>query len=200
MKHFLGMLAAFLFAANLAFAQSLFFSIPEKQTTIGERFVVDVRVESKIAPINAVSGTLLFPENLLRVISISKDKSIVNLWTLDPTIGRGSILFEGIILNPGFQGSSGLIFRATFEAKTSGTAVFNFSKGAILANDGRGTNILAALGSANFNILAGSLPPEEGVARIPSSRLAALPVITEYSASILSKESAYLQGNGEPNP
>ena len=199
MKHFLGMLAAFFFAANLAFAQSLFFSIPEKRVTVGERFTVDVEVESRIAPINAISGTLSFSESSVRVVSISKAGSIVNLWTQDPTIGRGSVLFEGIILNPGFQGSSGLIFRATFEAKTSGTAVFNFSKGAILANDGRGTNILAALGSANFNILAGSLPPEEGVARIPSSRLAALPVITEYSASILSKESAYLKGKGEPN-
>ena len=199
MKHFLGMLAAFFFVANLAFAQSLFFSIPEKQTTVGERFTIDVRVESRIAPINAVSGTLSFPENLLRVISISKEGSIVNLWTQDPTIGRGSVLFEGIILNPGFQGSGGLIFRATFEAKTSGTAQFNFSKGAILANDGRGTNILATLGSANFKILAGSFPSEESVARVSPSRLAALPVITEYSASILSKESAYLKGKGEPN-
>src|SRR3989344_7240066 len=160
MKHFLGMLAAFFFAANLAFAQSLFFSIPEKRVTVGERFTVDVEVKSRIAPINAISGTLSFSESSVRVISISKDKSIVNLWTQDPTIGRGSILFEGIILNPGFQGGSGLVLRATFEAKNSGTASFSFSKGAILAHDGRGTNILSSLGSGNFRIVAGAVPLE----------------------------------------
>lgn len=202
-RNIFGLLVTFLFflwGTDVALAQSLFFSIPLKQVTIGERLTIEVKVESRSESINAVSGTLSFPENLLRVVSTTKEGSIINLWTQEPTIGRGSVLFEGIILNPGFQGSSGLVFRATLEAKNSGTAVFNFSKGAILANDGRGTNILGSLGSSSFKIVAGAPLPEPGVARgFPSRRLAALPVITEYSSSVESKDSLYLKGKGEPN-
>lgn len=198
-RSLLGLLVAFLLGANTLFAQSLFFNIPQREVTAGDRFTVSVQVESRSEPINAVSGTLSFSESLLRVVSISKEGSIINLWTIDPTAGRAGVLFEGVILNPGFQGSSGNILRVTFEAKKTGRAIFGFSNGAILANDGRGTNILSSLGQASLNIIAGPLAGAPGEVTVPSSRLAALPVITEYSPLVEPNASAYLKGKGEPN-
>jgi len=200
MRYFAPFLLLLLLIGHTAEAQNLFLSIGAKEIVVGERVTVEVKVASRAQSINAVSGALAYPEALLRPLAVSRDGSIVDLWTVDPTIGRGSISFEGVILNPGFQGASGTILRATFEAKKAGSVALSFSKGAVLANDGLGTNILSSLGSGTLRIAEGQLPGISTITSLPDfSRLAALPVITEYSASIFSKDSAYLKGKGEPN-
>lgn len=203
-RGFLGGILLFsLLSVNIIFAQSrpnLFLSATPKQLEIGERLSVDIKTQSTQESINAVSGALSFPESLIRVVSVSKEQSVVNLWTQEPKIGRNRISFEGIILNPGFQGSEGTIFRVTFEARKEGTVFLKFSEGAILANDGRGTNILATLGSATFKVVPGqTFSQYQSIASASGSKLAALPVITEYSPAVDPKSTAYLKGKGEPN-
>ncbi len=203
--NFLLLVAFFLIGGHIAYAESatLFFSVLQKQVSEGSKITVDVRIQSSAQSINAISGSVSFPENLLSVSSISKDKSIINLWTREPRASRNQISFEGVALNPGFRGSNGLIFRITFTAKRTGTAHINFSEGSILANDGMGTNVLAKLGSAKFSIIAG--PVYSPIAEVnpstvtPSTKLSALPVITDYSPSVESTGMAYLKGKGEPN-
>lgn len=180
---------------------SLFFGVPPKTVEEGDRLSVDVRVNSPNQSINAITGSMTFPESLVRVVGISKDRSIINLWTQEPKVARGRILFEGIVLNPGFQGSGGNVFRVTFEARKAGTAYLNITEGGILANDGLGTNVLATLGSTSFNIIPGQVfsrtiveATEDG-----GSRLLALPVITEYQSATDPKNNIYLRGKGEPN-
>ncbi|MEK7569357.1 MAG: cohesin domain-containing protein [Patescibacteria group bacterium] len=197
MKRLIGLFVVFLLGTNLALAQSLFQSVSEKAVVVGEKFTVEVRVSSPTDSINAVSGTLSFPEGTLQVVSVSKEGSIIDLWTQEPTVGRNGVIFEGVILNPGFLGSSGKIFQVTYLAKKTGRASFSFANGAILANDGKGTNILASLGQNGINIGEGSLALLPGAQ--PSSRLAALPVITEYSPLVDSKTSVYVKGRGEPD-
>ncbi len=196
------LLFSLLFGVNVS-AQarpSIFLSAPPKQVSVGERLSVDVKIQSTAQSVNAVSGVLAFPESLLRVSSISKDRSLINLWTEDPKATRNRVSFEGIILNPGFQGASGQVLRITFEAKKTGTALLNFSEGSILANDGRGTNILSTLGSASFKIIEGqTFSQYQTIALAPESRLAILPVITEYSPAVDPATNAYLKGRGEPN-
>ncbi len=184
---------------SFASSSALLFSTPPQQITEGDRITIDINVRSPDQSINAVSGTVLYPESLVNVVSVSKDNSIVNLWTREPTVQRNRILFEGIILNPGFQGQSGTIFHITFEAKKSGTVKVTFTDGAVLANDGLGTNIAATLGSSTFHIAAAPLPSENVVAVAPGGRPLALPVITDYSATVDPKGAAYVKGKGEPN-
>lgn len=210
----IGILALLLLVANSAVAlestQNLFFSVPPSKVEVGERFTLAVKVRANEQSINAISGAITFSESMLRVVSLSKNKSIINLWTRDPIASRNKVSFEGIILNPGFQGTNGVIFNITFEAVRPGTALVKFSEGAILANDGRGTNVLAKLGSTNVKIIQGQtfsqyqtvaltdvIPPSPslpGLAALP-----ALPVITEYSPLVDSTGKAYLRGRGEPN-
>lgn len=180
---------------------SIFFGAPPKTVEEGNRLSVDVRVNSPNQSINAITGSMTFPESLVRVVGVSKDKSIINLWTQEPKVVKGRIIFEGIILNPGFQGSGGNVFRVTFEARRAGTAYLNITEGGILANDGLGTNVLATLGSTNFNIIPGQIFSRT-IAEVTeggTSRLLALPVITEYQGALDPKNNIYLQGKGEPN-
>jgi hypothetical protein len=192
------------FNAPIARAESaaLFFSPAYKQVMEGQIFTVDVKIKSPTQSINAISGAVAFPESLLKVVSISKGNSIVKFWTKDPAVLRNKISFEGVILNPGFRGNDGLVFRISFEAKAAGSVPLGFSEGAILANDGKGTNVLASLGSANFKIVTGSGLPDFPIiaeGEEPSgSNILALPVITDYSPLVNSKDGFYLKGRGEP--
>jgi hypothetical protein len=104
---------------------------------------------------NAASGILLFPNDKLEIVSISKNGSIFNLWVQEPTFSNsaGTLNFEGIVLNPGFIGSDGKIITINFKAKSVGSAKLILSSASVLANDGKGTNILTNLGSANFSLV-----------------------------------------------
>lgn len=185
---------------------SLFISKPVTTVSLNEKVTLDVKVRSTDQAINAVSGTIVFPSDMLRIVSISRDDSILSIWTNDPNIQRNQISFEGVILNPGYKGGGGSIFRIIFEAKKSGFATVSFSDGAILANDGLGTNIIDGLNPVSFNIIgAGSLdliedkPIAQSNTTSLAKKLQALPVITDYPTSIYSKSTAYIKGKGEPN-
>ena len=100
---------------------------------------------SSSVPVNAFSGRLNFPTELVSNTNISVSGSIANFWTVQPSVSSdGVIRFEGIVLNPGFSGSSGKLFTATFKTEGTGTANFNLTSASILANDGLGTNVLTA--------------------------------------------------------
>lgn len=192
------------FNSTTVFANSASLFIDKKVSDIqeGEQITLDVNVKSNDQAINAVSGIVIFPSEMLRMVSISKDNSILNIWTRNPSIQRNQISFEGVVLNPGYQGNNGNIFRVTFEAKKHGLAVISFSNGAILANDGVGTNIVSSLKSTSFNIIGTGVTDliNKPIAKnIDTNKSLALPVITDYSLSINSGEASYFKGKGEPN-
>ena len=168
---------------------------------VGSTFAVNVYITSNQA-VNAVSGIISYPWDKLAVVSVSRTKSVVNLWTTEPIVTRDRISFEGIVLNPGFQGERGQVLQITFRAKQTGTASLKFEEGSILANDGRASNLLVALGSANFSVIPGEAVSEtpELAGKVAEPSIAALvpPIITEYSANITSEDSIRLKGQGTP--
>lgn len=145
----------FLFSSFTPANAATLFPSPNSGTyNIGNSFSVGVYVSSADQALNAVSGTLSFHNDQLEVTSLSKAGSIVSLWVQEPSFSNsvGTVSFEGIVLNPGFTGSSGKILTVNFKTKNGGAAPVTFSSGAILANDGLATNILSGLGSARYNI------------------------------------------------
>lgn len=138
-----------------------------------ENFSVGVLVSSKEA-INAIQGTVSFPTEYFEAISVkSNSNSIIDLWVSKPSFSNagphGNIQFEGVVLNPGFVGSSGKVMEIVFRVKNEGLAELNFSDSAILANDGLGTNILTSNGKASFVFM----PPRFGPEGPPSENLKA---------------------------
>lgn len=200
----------FILGVDVVSAKStVFFSAVPKVVEEGDRINIEVRVSSDES-INAVSGVVSFPTDLLSLISISRNASIINIWTEEPKQVRGRIPFEGVIMNPGFVGTSGLVMRATFEAKKAGTVSLGFAEGAVLANDGRGTNLLASLLPVGFKIVAPKpvFEPPNKIVEAPKTvdnpvvsapKIVALPVITEYTPLVAPTEGLYVKGKGEPN-
>jgi hypothetical protein len=153
---------AFLFLSfGKARAANLYFSPSSGSFNIGEPFSVGVYVSSTDQAMNAASANISFPQDKLEVISLSKTGTIFNLWVQEPIFSNsaGTITFEGIVLNPGFTGSAGKLINISFKTKSAGSATLAFSSGSVLANDGKGTNILTSVGSANFDISPKEIPP-----------------------------------------
>jgi hypothetical protein len=150
--------------ASHAHAASLYLSPTSGSYAPGDTFSVGVYVSSTDQAMNAVSGTISYPPSMIEVTSASASGSIINLWSQQPSFsnGSGTVTFEGIVLNPGYSGSSGKIATITFTAKAAGTASVAFTRGSVLANDGLGTDVTSGLGRASFTV-------SEGDATAPSS-------------------------------
>jgi len=143
-----------LLVAPSAEAASLYFSPSSGSYTVGSAFSVSVYISSAEQAMNAAFGIISFPQDKLEATSLSKSGSIFSLWVQEPSFSNaaGTINFEGIVLNPGFTGATGKVISINFRAKAAGVATLNFSSGSVLANDGKGTNILAGLGNAQFSL------------------------------------------------
>jgi hypothetical protein len=134
------------------FAANLYILPSSKDLNVGDNLNIAVYVDSLNQAMNAVSFRISYPEDLLRLVSLSKTGTIINLWVQEPKGGNGEVFAEGIVLNPGFAGSRGKILNITFKAVKSGNANLNFVSGAVLANDGLGTNILKNMRGGSYAI------------------------------------------------
>ena len=178
---FLGMLPL------VAEAATLYFSPSSGAYTVGGTLSVNVYVSSADQAMNAASGVISFPQDKLEVTSLSKTGSIFILWVQEPSFlnSVGTINFEGIVLNPGFTGAAGKIITTNFKVKAAGVATLNFSSGSVLANDGKGTNILANMNSGTYTLKpvtitppAEEILPEEEYVAPPTVGVPATPVVS----------------------
>lgn len=157
----IGIPVAVLISTQSTEAASLFLSPNSKSVDLGESFSVTVFVSSPDQAMNAAEAVISFPPDKLRVSALSNNASIINLWTENPSFSQsaGTIQFSGFVLNPGFTGTNGRIITITFRAVGAGSAPVVFSSGSVLANDGRGTNILTNFGDANYFLSPAISPP-----------------------------------------
>ena len=149
----------FIFTGATAKAASLYFSPASGKFDAGNIFTVSVLVNTQSAAINNAEATVNFPAEFLSVISVSQSNSIFSLWPQSVVFSNsaGTISFNGGLPTPGFNGSSGKIFSAVFRVKKAGTASLVFSGASVRANDGKGTDILSSVGSAQFTL--GAIAP-----------------------------------------
>ncbi|MFH1430062.1 MAG: cohesin domain-containing protein [Candidatus Uhrbacteria bacterium] len=130
---------------------------------IGGTSTVRVRVASTEQAMNAIDTAIAFPSDFLEVTNVSRAGSIVDFWVHDPSFSNtnGTARLEGIVLTPGFTGSSGHILSITFRAKRVGSAPITITSAAVLANDGLGTNILTGSSGTTIRITeqAPAAPP-----------------------------------------
>lgn len=177
-----------LLTAQNALAATLSLSPGTGVYTSGATFSVNVRVNSQGKEINAAEGTLKFNPNELSVVSVNRAGSIFNLWVAEPTFsnGAGTISFSGGSPS-GYTGSGGSVMNVTFRAAGAGSPRVSFTNGSVLANDGRGTNVLTAMNGGSFTIQARSVAP-------------APEVITEYVAPANTPAAPVITSDTHPNP
>ena len=142
---------------------SIYLSPARIECTVDANCSVGVKVNSDGQSINAAEGTIKFDPGKLQALPALKGGSIFSFWAPDPVVdnAKGTVVFGGGLPQPGFNGSSGLLITLVFKPKVAGDAKLAFTGGAVLANDGQGSNILTALGSATISIKPKSLPVVE---------------------------------------
>ncbi|MFC1663759.1 cohesin domain-containing protein [Patescibacteria group bacterium] len=148
-----------------AASASLYLSPPSGTYIVDSTFPIKIKVNSGGDAVNAAEGTLIFNPNELSVISLSKNESIFNLWTAEPTFSNstGNIFFGGGTPSS-FVGNSGTIVTITFKAKGQSSAQVGFSSGSILAADGKGTNVLVTMNGGVYTLSSQVItPPAEEV-------------------------------------
>jgi hypothetical protein len=165
----------FLFSFQ-AMAAQLNLTSPVSEIGVGQKFYVDLMLDTEGSDVNAVQGTINFPGDILKFDSLNDGDSIITFWAERPRMNaeqaRGTnaeISFSGVIpggfkgiLSPYYQGARpGKILRLYFTAKTNGSAFIKLANAKALLNDGQGTE--APLAISNFQFLISN--------RIPTSQI-----------------------------
>lgn len=105
----------------------------------GDAFTIEVRAHAS-TPVNAVDITLIYPENQLTVEGIDTGTSVITLWTEQPYAKNGKIYMRGGVFQKGFLGEH-TIARIRARATASGLAYVSLDTAALIAGDGKGTEV-----------------------------------------------------------
>ncbi len=152
-------LAIAIFWGNSALAATLSLSPSTGVYAVGQTFTASVVVNTAGASINAAEGTLSFRPTELAVVSVSKG-SVFNLWTSEPSFSNsaGTVSFSGGT-PAGYRGGAGTVVSVTFRTLAAGSPRVSFSNGAVLAADGRGTNVLTGMNGGSYTVSAQTTSP-----------------------------------------
>lgn len=167
----------FLISGKISHAASQTISPLTGTYAVGETITLTLKVNSTSSSINAVSGSLQFPSNLLQFVSASTASSIINIWVTNPSLVNGNLVrYEGVAFNPGYMGTGGKLFSATFKVIATGSATLSLTNASVLANDGQGSNVLTGTDIAHYTLgPTGALSTTPSVAGLPQAPLVISP-------------------------
>ncbi len=153
---------------------------PLSSVSAGNIVTATVNINTEGLAINSAEAQIIFPADVLEVVSIDKSGSIFSLWVEGPTFSNtsGTIGFSGGVPSPGFSGSAGKVLSVVFKAKRAGNASLVFANSNVMANDGSGTNVAKTSPQAVVNISPASQNIEL-VSKVDTTvKLPPLPVVT----------------------
>lgn len=140
------------------------FIIPSKgQYRLGEIFPMKIEIVGVGEPINAVQVDLGFNPDRLEVVEVSTEDSFANIFIQKEINNKaGYARLTGGLPDPGYFGDRGVFGTVFFKGKNPGLAEVEFLPSSkVLANDGRGTNVLKDYSSVGYLILGERITPEE---------------------------------------
>lgn len=156
-------------------AALLYFNPDEYELGLESTLRVDVLVDTQDQIINAFEGEIYYSRDLLDLIDIKENNSIIDFWIDQPFYDNKllRVYFSGIVPG-GFEGNSGQLFSLYFKTKGTGQAELGIDNARVLLNDGFGTEASLSLGQSYLDIKGGedqvdikvveikdSNPPEE---------------------------------------
>lgn len=127
---------------------------------VGNTFTARAQIATQGQSVNAAEGTIKFNPNELSVVSVTRSGSIFNLWVTEPAFSNsaGTVNFSGGVPT-GYSGSVGNVLSITFRVTNAGSPRVTFTDGSVLANDGRGTNVLTSMTGGSYTAQAASAAP-----------------------------------------
>jgi hypothetical protein len=140
------------------------FAIPSRgQYCLGEIFPIKVEITGIKVPINTIQADLGFESQKLEIIDISTQDSFANIFIqkeIDNETGYARL--TGGLPNPGFFAEHGVFGTVFFQGKSPGAVKIEFLPSSmVLANDGRGTDVLKELASVSYLILPEKISQEK---------------------------------------
>src|SRR4030042_3001878 len=140
------------------------FVIPPKgQYRLGEIFPMKIEIAGIKTPINAIQADLSFEPQKLEVVDISTQDSFANIFIqkeINNEVGYARL--TGGLPAPGFFADKGVFGTVFFKGKSPGVVKIEFAPSSmVLANDGRGTDVLRELAAVSYLILPEKISPEE---------------------------------------
>ncbi len=144
--------------------KTVLFNIPPKgEYRLGEIFPMPIEIAGAKRPINAIQADLSFDPRRVEVVEVSTKDSFANIFIQKEVNNEiGYARLTGGLPNPGFFSDRGLFGTVYFKGKIPGIVKVEFLPSSlILANNGKGTNVLKELSSASYLILPEKLTLEE---------------------------------------
>ncbi len=160
------------------------FVISDKgQYQVGTTFPMKIEIVGIETPVNAIQADFRFDPELLKVVNIDTRDSFANIFLqkeIDNILGFARL--TGGLPNPGYVFDRGLFGTIYFEGKNTGVAEVEFlPTSMVLANDGRGTNVLKEFGTAAYLILPKTGGVEKEIDQLNLSLLE--PAVAEAATS-----------------
>jgi hypothetical protein len=118
---------------------------------VGDTATIEVYASTDGTAVTAAEAELQFNPAVLEVVALSTAGSALKLWSEEPTFSaeEGRIRFSGSA-DSAFTRNNALLMSAVVRFKAAGEQRIQITSGALLANDGKGSNIIATLGSGVF--------------------------------------------------
>ena len=140
------------------------FVIPSKgQYRLDEIFPMKIEIAGIKVPVNAMQADLSFDPSKLEVVEISTQDSFANIFIqkeINNEVGYARL--TGGLPNPGYFSDHGLFGTVFFKGTNPGIVKIEFLPSSmVLANDGRGTNVLRELAAVSYLILPEKISPQE---------------------------------------
>lgn len=155
---------------------------------VGEKIIVELKVDSEGVSFNAAQAVLRFPKDTLQVVSLDKSASAFSFWLEEPQFSNtdGVVSFTGGTPY-GVAGAAVSILKIEFLAKGIGTGTLSLTEGAVAAADGTGTNVLSKINDAAVTVITKrtavvepqKIPEPQQIVReaVPTGKLPIKPVV-----------------------
>ncbi len=140
------------------------FAIPAKgQYRIGEIFPMKIEIAGIKTPVNAIQADLSFDSSKLELVDISTEGSFATIFIQKEINNEGGYArLTGGLPNPGFFSDHGIFATVFFKGKEPGVVKVEYLPSSmVLANDGRGTNVLKDLSTVSYFILPEKISQKE---------------------------------------
>lgn len=139
------------------------FVIPSKnQYKTGEIFGMDIKLSGIETPINAIQADIGFDRERLEVVDISTKGSFATVFLQkEYNNDLGYARLSGGLPNPGYNAPEGHFGTIYFKSKLAGLAqVFYLDSSLVLANDGKGTNVIKEYSTVSYLITPDLVPQD----------------------------------------
>ena len=170
----------------------------DKNVIVGNEFPLTIAINAAQA-VNAVGAVITFPKEYLEVVKLSKENSMLTVWSEEPAFSNeaGTITFSGINLSGGVTGER-LVLTAILKSKKIGSAPVAFSDAQVLAHDGQGTEVVKKKIGVTYTIAEKRPAPSTDINGDGKISIADVSIVVFYLGKTGTSAAKYdLSGDGK---